>query len=300
LTSGLVFDIQRYCIHDGPGIRSTVFFKGCPLACWWCHNPEGQTAEADLIVRANRCVRCGACMAACGQGALSWQDDTVVTDMAKCQRCGDCADACVAEARQLVGRRMTVAQVMAQVERDVPFYDQSGGGVTFSGGEPLSQPSFLLDLLEACGCAGIHRAVETCGYASWETCDRIRLHTDLFLYDLKLMDGGRHRQYTGVSNDIILDNLRRLTGLGHPIVLRVPIIPRLNDDAENLRQIGTFAASLPRLEQIDLLPYHLAADKYERLNRDYALGAVRPPSAERLAELAHILEGHGLQVTIGG
>jgi pyruvate formate lyase activating enzyme len=299
--AGIVFDIKKFSIHDGPGIRTTVFFKGCPLSCWWCHNPEGQSPQPELMLWTSRCIRCGACLEVCDQGAISWDGDVVSTDREKCVLSGACVQVCYAEAREIVGREMTVAEVLAEIERDIPFYDQSGGGVTFSGGEPLSQPDFLLALLRASKEKEIHTAVDTCGFATWETLDRVREHVDLFLYDLKLMDEAKHRKFTGVSNELILKNLQRLSAQGHDIFLRVPIIPGINDDAENIRQIGTFAAALPHLKRVDILPYHRAAvEKYHRLNKVYGLPETRPPSGERISEITEILREFGLQTKIGG
>jgi pyruvate formate lyase activating enzyme len=301
LTTGLVFDIKKFSIHDGPGIRTTVFFKGCPLSCWWCHNPEGQSPQPELVLRESRCIGCGACLEVCDQGAISWDGDVVSTDREKCVLSGACVEVCYAEAREMVGQEMTVAEVMAEIGRDIAFYDQSGGGVTFSGGEPLLQRDFLLALLRACKEEEIHTAVDTCGFATWETLDSIRKHVDLFLYDLKLMDDAKHRKFTGVSNELILKNLQRLSAQGHDIFLRVPIIPGINDDAENIRQIGTFAAALPHLKRVDILPYHrAAAEKYNRLNKIYGLPETRPPSDEKMAEITQILRGFGLQVKTGG
>jgi pyruvate formate lyase activating enzyme len=297
----MVFDIKKFSLHDGPGIRTTVFFKGCPLRCWWCHNPEGLAPERERVFRASRCIRCEACLAACTYGAISRDGDGVSTDGEKCALCGACVRVCYAEAREIVGREMTVAQVMAEIERDIPFYDESSGGVTFSGGEPLLQRDFLLALLRACKEKEIHVALDTCGYATWEDFDSVREYVDLFLYDLKLMDDAKHRKLTGVSNELILRNLQKLSKLGHHIILRVPIVPRINDDAENIRRIGTFAAALPRLNRVDILPYHLAAvEKYNRLEKIYGLPKTRPPSDERMAEITQILRGFGLQVKTGG
>jgi len=196
---------------------------------------------------------------------------------------------------------MTVAQVMAEIERDVVFYDESGGGATFSGGEPLLQPHFLLALLQTCKEREIHTALDTCGFVSWKTLDRIRGWVDLFLYDLKLMDGTRHRESTGLPNDLILKNLQMLSDRGHNIILRMPIIPGLNDDEENIRQTGEFATASLGLNRMDILPYHhTATDKYDRLKRDYTLSHVHPPSNGRMSEIAQILLGFGLEVRIGG
>lgn len=299
--SGIIFDIKKFSIHDGPGIRTTVFFKGCPLSCWWCHNPESQSLGREMTFRETRCIRCGACAAVCAQGAISAGGGVPSTDRERCILCGDCVTACYAEAREIAGREMTVAQVMAEVERDVVFYDESGGGVTMSGGEPLFQPDFLLAVLRACKEREIHTALDTCGFAAWETLDSVREYVDLFLYDLKLMDDARHRAFTGVSNAPILYNLQALAAQGHDVILRVPIVPGINDDEENLRQIGAFAMTLPGLSRVDVLPYHrAAADKYERLNRVYRLPETRPPSDESMAEVAEILRGFDLQVKSGG
>jgi len=299
--TGIVFDIQKFSLHDGPGIRTTVFFKGCPLNCWWCHNPESQAVGLEIMFNAKRCIRCGACEAACTHGAISRNGNLMSTDEEKCTLCGACVESCYAEAREAVGQKMTVAQVMAKIERDVVFYDESGGGATFSGGEPLMQPDFLLALLQACKEREIHTALDTCGFASWETLDRVRGLVDLFLYDLKLMDGTKHREFTGVPNDPILDNLQRLSAQGHNVILRLPIIPGLNDDEENIRQTGEFATALPGLSGVDILPYHhTATHKYKRLMRDYELSETRPPSNARMAEIAQILGGFGLEVRIGG
>lgn len=313
LTTGMIFDIKRFSIHDGPGIRTTVFFKGCPLNCWWCHNPESQALEPEMMFRQNRCIRCEACRTICEQGAISWDDDVISTDAAKCTLCGDCVEACYAEARELIGQEMTAAQVMAEIERDIAFYDESGGGATFSGGEPLWQIDFLLDLLRACQEKDIHTAVDTCGFATWETIDSVREYVDLFLYDLKLMNDAKHREFTTVSNQLILSNLQALADKGENIILRVPIIPEINDAVEDLRQLGAFAATLPHVNQMSLLPYHpTAVEKYRLLHRPPSVPPdcggderggrheIRPPSDGRMAEIAEILSGLGLQVKVGG
>lgn len=298
---GIVFDIKKFSIHDGPGIRTTVFLKGCPLSCWWCHNPESQGFGLEMMFHAKRCIQCGTCETLCAQGAISCSNGQVTTDAAQCTLCGDCIESCYTEARQIVGREMTMAQVMAEIERDVAFYDESGGGVTFSGGEPLLQPDFLLALLQACKKQEIHTAVDTCGFVAWHTLNRVRKYVDLFLYDLKLVDGARHQEFTGVSNELILKNLRMLSREGHNIIMRVPIVPGINDDDENIRQTGAFAAASLGLDRVDVLPYHRAAlDKYNRLKKAYELAEIRPPSDERMAEIARILGGFGLQVKIGG
>jgi pyruvate formate lyase activating enzyme len=298
LTSGIVFDIRKFSIHDGPGIRTTVFLKGCPLQCAWCHNPESQSAGPELIMHPNRCLRCGACAEACPEDAIRLEANGPVTDLARCEVCGLCTDACFSGARELAGREMTAVQVMASIERDRPFYDESGGGVTFSGGEPLLQPEFLSELLRSCRSSEIHTALDTCGYAPWGVLDRIRGDVDLFLYDVKAIDDDQHRQLTGVSNRVILENLRALSGHGHAIILRVPLIPGINDGDDNIRRTGALATSLPAPVSVEFLPYHrIGVEKYGRIARQYPLPEVMPPSHERLVEVSQLLqEEFGLDV----
>lgn len=294
MESGLVFDIQRFSIHDGPGIRTTVFLKGCPLDCWWCHNPEGTSAEPQILVLEGRCIRCGECRRACPQGDRAGAAET-------CTLCGRCVAACPTGARQMVGRRMTVAEVVAEVLKDRVFYDESGGGATFSGGEPLLQPRFLRALLEACRAAGVRTAVDTCGYAPQEDLLALAPLADLFLWDLKFADEARHVRYTGVSNGPILENLRALGRAHGPIWIRVPVIPGVNDDAAQLDALARCAASVEGVRQVNVLPYHEGgAAKSRRVGRAYRLDGAAPPSAGRMEEAAAAFAGHGLKVKIGG
>jgi pyruvate formate lyase activating enzyme len=221
--TGIIFDIKRYAIHDGPGIRTTVFFKGCPLNCDWCQNPESRDPAPQVALLTQRCIRCGACLEACPHADNGPPTTAAPIDRAHCQRCGACVEACPSGARSLLGSTVTVPELMSEIEKDRLFFEESGGGVTFSGGEPLMQPEFLLECLAACKHKQHHTAIDTCGHAPWGTLSQILALTDLFLYDLKLMDGARHEQQLGVSNSLILENLRNLSKRGAAIWIRFPL-----------------------------------------------------------------------------
>ncbi len=300
--TGLVFNIMRFALHDGPGIRTTVFLKGCPLRCWWCHNPESQSAEPEIIYFEERCIACGECVRACPQGALSLDEhgSRVLRDLALCEPCGECVEACPTGARQLAGRAMTVPEVLREVTKDQVFFDQSGGGVTISGGEPLLQAEFVEELLVACRARRIRTALDTCGLAQPEVLERVRPYVDLFLYDLKLMGRGEHLKYTGVKNDQILRNLELLAEAGSAVIVRLPVIPGVNDDGDNLEALAGFMTA-HGLRDIDLLPYHrIGSDKYQRLHLTWRMDGVEPPSAEDTEALAARLRRDGLRVRIGG
>jgi pyruvate formate lyase activating enzyme len=301
MRTGLVFNIQRYSLHDGPGIRTTVFLKGCPLCCSWCHNPEGIAPRKELLVVESRCLGCGECRSACAFGRSLAGEGALPTRFESCTVCGACVAACPTGARQTVGREMTVTEVLEDVLRDRIFYEDSSGGVTFSGGEPLLQHEFLRATLEACRACGLHAAVDTCGFGCTDHLLALAPLTPLFLYDLKLMDDTRHRQHTGVSNAPILENLKALDRVHPNIWLRVPIIPGVNDDAANLAAIARFASSLQGLRQVNLLPYHrTGVQKHRRLGGAYALDAVQPPSPERMEQASEMFRASGLKTKVGG
>lgn len=263
--TGRITEIQRFCIHDGPGIRTTVFLKGCPLRCVWCHNPETQQAAAQLAFTAATCIGCGSCVAACNQGAQRLADEIRSLDRASCSACGACADACPAGALELVGREVTVDEVIAEVERDRPFYQQSGGGMTLSGGEPLVQGDFAVGLLQAAKAAGLHTCVETCSQVDPAVLDRVLPLVDLFLCDVKETDADRHRAWTGVGNQRILANLRRLHAAGARMRLRCPIIPGLNDRDDHFAGIAALARELAGIEGVEIMPFHrLGESKVDR------------------------------------
>ena len=299
--SGCVFDIKRYAIHDGQGIRTTVFFKGCPLRCRWCHNPESWKPCPEPGFRPSRCLRCGRCAEICPQNAVSLSEKGPMTDPQKCSVCGECVTACAAGAREIIGRRTTAKEVMAEVRKDVIFYDQSGGGVTFSGGEPLLQPEFLLALLDACQNEGIRTAVDTTCYAAPEVIQRVAQAADLFLCDIKHMNRGRHEQYTGVDNGQILENIAVLAQAAKEVVIRVPIISGFNDDRTNLEETARFVQGLKGVRRIDILPYNRGGlEKAGRLTGEIDLMQAQAPGDGTMNEIAEFLRGYGFEVKIGG
>ena len=272
---GNIFDIQRFCVHDGPGIRTTVFVKGCPLRCQWCHNPESQKKELSVAYYDGKCIACGACVNACEHNchALESTDDLTRNrpnhkiDREKCIKCGICSKACPTGAIELLGRQVSVEEVMSEVVRDKTFYKNSGGGMTVSGGEPLMQSEFLLALLKSAKEQGIHTCIETCGFASAETVRSIAPYTELFLYDIKETDPERHKALTGAPLDVIISNLKLLDGLGAKTVLRCPLIPEKNFRDEHLRGIAKLAAELENVTEINVMAYHtLGSSKYEALS----------------------------------
>jgi len=296
MTIGTVFNIQRYSIHDGPGIRTTVFLKGCPLNCWWCQNPESQLSGQEMVFWENRCIGCAACSTICPSGAIQMENKKPVTDKSKCNLCGECSRICPTQAWKMIGKKMTVEEVLKEIEKDLVFYEESGGGVTFSGGEPLGQSEFLESLLNGCRENKIHIAVDTSGHISWGILNKIHSKVDLFLYDLKIMDNERHKKYTGLSNEIILENLMKLSSVHHNIIVRFPLIPGINDDYQNIKKTGEFLSSL-KIAQVNLLPYHyIGIDKYKKLGKKYKLADIQPPSKEKLSEVSAILRKFKLNV----
>ncbi len=298
----LVFDIKRYAIHDGPGIRIVVFLKGCNLNCAWCHNPEGIAAAQERIYAPARCIGCGTCVSACPNSALTLTAEGIKTDTSLCELCGTCAAVCPTKAIEMSGILQTVDQLMFEIEKERIFFEQSGGGVTFSGGEPMLHTDFLVRLLDECRSRGFHTAVDTAGLVSTEILLEVAQHTDLFLYDLKLMDSVRHREWTGVPNEKILANLRILAENGANINVRIPLVGGVNDDEENILQTARFLSVLPGEKiRVNLLPYHkIAQTKYAKLGRGEEFRLLDEPTTERLQEAQEIFRIHGIEVVIGG
>ena len=262
---GKVFNIQKFCLNDGPGIRTTVFLKGCPLNCAWCHNPESKQTATSVLLDLERCGMCGKCAEKCTRNAHSFENGHSV-DRKICVSCGECSAVCLNDAIEVCGKEMTVQEVVLEVLKDKPFYDNSGGGVTLSGGEPLLQFEFSYEILKACRENGINTCIETCGFTDKEKLIKIAKVTDLFLYDWKITDGSLHKKYTGVDNKTILDNLLALDEIGAKIVLRCPIIPTVNDNKEHLLGVAFVANRLKNVCKIEVLPYHsLGVDKLEKL-----------------------------------
>ena len=299
---GVIFDIKRYAVHDGPGIRTTVFLKGCPLRCAWCHNPEGIAPAPQLAVNPRSCIGCGACVTACPRGAIELTGAGPVVRRERCDDCGDCAHACPSEALTIRGERVSAEHVIAELAADRAFYDSSGGGITVSGGEPLMQPEFARAILSGCRDLGLHTTLDTCGHGSREALDALLPNVDLILYDLKLMDAEALALHTGADNRVILQNLTRCSASGASVIIRVPIVPEYTAAPENVSAIARFVAELPAPPlAIELLGYHrFASAKYSALGMAFGLSSIEPPSAILLEELADLVRAAGLPVTTAG
>ena len=300
----LIFDIKRYALHDGPGIRTTLFLKGCPLRCAWCHNPESWSPKPQKLYKKSKCIGCGSCVAACSHDAIELSPDGIVPTENRCVLCGQCTDACPAAALEMSGRAWPMDELMAEVEKERGVMADSGGGVTLCGGEPLMDPDYALELLRELGRRGFHRAVDTSLFVSPELIPEVVRECELFLVDLKTMDSEVHRKYTGVPNDLILSNIRLLSGLGARYFIRIPLIREVNADRDNLEATARFLTSLPTPpEEVDLLPYHdIGKGKHERMWSVYnPLGyAFSAPSQKEQEAAAELFRAHDLKVQIGG
>lgn len=295
--TGVIFNVQHYCIHDGPGIRTNVFVKGCPLRCLWCANPESQQPMPQLLLRRDKCVGCGACVKACAQHApvLMPEAGKVKTDRTLCRGSGDCVSVCPTKAREIMGRVVTAGEVFDEVNGDALFYG-ADGGVTITGGESLAHPQFTLALLKLCKEAGLNTAVETCGFAKWDVMKPILALCDTVLYDQKQMDTHKHRLYTGQGNELILENLKRANDeLDCDIWVRVPTIPGYNADAENMEALALYVKELKHVSQVHLLPFHnMGEAKFEQLENPANGFSSRVPSTEEMEALRDIIRAHGI------
>jgi len=288
---GFLFDIQRWSLNDGKGIRTLVFFKGCPLKCSWCCNPESQAFEPEIALFPEKCTNCGACQKACPAGVALPALEGGFIDRTLCLGCGNCADCCVTGARELMGKEYCVGEVLEAVKKDMVFYRRSGGGVTFSGGEPTAQPSFLLKLATRCKELGMDLAIETCGYFDWGKVQKIIRMMDQVFIDLKHMDPRAHKKHTGFDNKLIMENTKRISALEIPMVARIPVVPGINDTKENIEKTAKFVRNnLSSCIGIELLPYHsLGKDKYSFLGRPYGLEHIQAPSEEKIRSLKRII-----------
>lgn len=302
MNKAVIFNIQKFCLHDGPGVRTTVFFKGCPLRCAWCHNPESQRETPEILFDTVKCTACGRCAGVCPEGALTIAQGGIKYDPNRCSLCAACIDACLNGAREMAGREITCPELLREIERDRPFFEQSGGGVTFSGGEPMIHADFLREAALACREKGISVAVDTSGYAPFESFQKLRGLVDWYLYDVKLINPGLHEKYVGAGNDRVLSNLRNLCESGENVILRLPLIGGVNDSDGDCDELIRFLKGL-RIVWIHLLPYHdMGKSKYRKLSRnEYDFEQkLRAPSEERLDELKARYERAGYTVKTGG
>ena len=297
-----IFDIKRYAINDGPGIRIVIFLKGCNLNCTWCHNPESISPEIERMYAKAKCIKCGTCVEICPENAIALTPDGIITDTELCKLCGHCAEVCPTKAIEMSGKSTAVTEIIDVIEKERVFFDQSGGGVTFSGGEPMLQSEFLIELLDECGHRGIHRAVDTAGLVNTEILLEVAKRTDLFLYDLKMIDPDEHRKWIGVRNKKILENLKILAEAGSKIIIRIPLIGGVNDDEGNMRETARFVSKLSGdKKEVNLLPYHkIAQTKYQKLGRPDEFRLLEEPTKESQQKAISIFQEYGLKASIGG
>jgi len=300
METAVITNIQKYSVHDGPGIRNTVFFKGCPLACWWCHNPETQSYEKQMMYSEEKCTGCGACIEACPNKAIRRNGEKVSTDVESCNHCGVCEDYCLSCARTVTGKEYTPRELMREIEKDQIFYEQSGGGVTLSGGEPMVQIDFVQKVVESCYEKGISIVIDTCGQVPYENFERINEKVSMYLYDLKHIDPEKHKKFTGIDNKLIIENLLKLSAAGAKINLRIPLIEGINEDDESVAAFLEMAKKI-NVYKVSLLPYHdIGKDKYRRLEMNYDESKMKTPSKERMEWIKNEFQKNNFDVKIGG
>lgn len=300
--TGIAFNIQRFSIHDGPGIRTTVFMKGCPLRCRWCSNVESMNPKPELGIIRSSCNNCGKCLKICPEGAISFDDDSVIQfDRNRCTACGECVAVCFPDALTIYGKQITADDVFKEVIKDRAFYEGSGGGVTVSGGEPLYQADFVTALFRRCREADIDTCLYTCGYAATDKLKKVLAYTDRVLYDLKHMDAGCHQQFTSVANDLILNNAKIVAESGTPITIRIPLIKDVNDTTRNIMETSRFVRMLGKSVAVELLPYHrLGIGKYKTLDKPYPGEDLQTPSSEEIEVTKKMFQEYSLPCNVGG
>ncbi|MDD3343970.1 MAG: glycyl-radical enzyme activating protein [Sulfurospirillaceae bacterium] len=298
----LIFDVKRYAINDGPGIRVTIFLKGCPLSCVWCHNPESIEKTVEKLFTSSKCIGCNACVESCENHACTLTDQGILTDTNVCLLCEKCAEVCPTGATQMSGTQYQVDEIMDIIKKEITVMDQSEGGVTFSGGEPLFHHELLIQLLDACGKEEIHRCIDTTGFTTPQKLLEVASLCEHFLYDLKVMDDAKHKQYTGVSNAQILSNLQLLATTNVNINIRIPLISGVNDDDENIHQTAQFIKSLKKaLVMVNILPYHnIAQKKYEKLGKISHFIKMEEPDKMRQKKIIELFNSYGIDAVIGG
>lgn len=297
----MLFDVRRFSVNDGPGIRTTVFFKGCPLKCVWCHNPEGLDSEPEFFWDERRCLgSTHQCTVVCPKNVLEGKTGSWKLDDGTCDSCGECERHCPTGAFQIIGSRMSIDGLVELILKDRVFYENSGGGVTFSGGEPFMQPEFLGEVLSRCKSFSLHTAVDTSGYAPWDVIGPLLADIDLFLYDLKLMDDAEHRKFTGVSNRMVLENLKKIVHAEKAVQVRIPLIPGITDSDTNIFSMAEFLGTIPALRQVSLLNFHKGGgQKYRRKGLTYAMSGARPLTDEQIGRIRTVFEKRGLNVSVG-